>query len=90
MGGHSDCVFGTITTNDNHIYKELKRLQELNGTVASEFECGLILRGVKTLRLRQRQHCRNGMALAKFLEAHPKVEKVIYPGLDSHKDRATV
>lgn len=52
MGGHSDCVFGTITTNDNHIYKELKRIQELNGTVASEFECGLILKGIKTLRLR--------------------------------------
>lgn len=67
MGGHSDVVCGTISTNNSALYKEIKRLQETNGTVAQDFECSLVLKGVKTLRIRQRQHCKNGMALAKYL-----------------------
>lgn len=53
MGGHSDVVCGTISTNNSTLYKEIKRLHETNGTVAQDFECSLVLKGVKTLRLRQ-------------------------------------
>lgn len=52
MGGHSDVVCGTISTNNTALYKEIKRLQETNGTVAQDFECSLVLKGVKTLRIR--------------------------------------
>jgi cystathionine gamma-lyase len=84
LGGHSDCVMGVVATNREDIYTKLKFLQNAIGAVPAPFDCYMALRGVKTLHLRMRQHCSNAMAVAKFLESHPLVERVLYPGLPSH------
>jgi cystathionine gamma-lyase len=84
LGGHSDCVMGVLATNREDIYTKLKFLQNAIGAVPAPFDCYMALRGVKTLHLRMRQHCSNAMAVAKFLESHPLVDRVLYPGLPSH------
>ncbi|XP_016155542.1 PREDICTED: cystathionine gamma-lyase-like [Ficedula albicollis] len=66
------------------LYEELKSLQIALGAVPSPFDCFLCNRGLKTLHIRMKLHFHNGLAVAKFLESHPRVEKVIYPGLPSH------
>lgn len=84
INGHSDVVAGAIMVNDDKIAQELRRLQNSIGPSQSPFDSWLVLRGVKTLSVRMRQHEKNALELAKFLEQHPKVEKVVYPGLESH------
>jgi cystathionine beta-lyase/cystathionine gamma-synthase len=84
IGGHSDVVGGAIVLNDEALYERLKFLQKSVGAVSSPMDCFLTLRGIKTLGLRMRAHCDNGLAVARFLEDHPAVEQVIYPGLESH------
>lgn len=84
IGGHSDVVMGVLATNNTELYTKLKFLQNSIGAIPSPFDCYMALRGVKTLHLRIREHCKNGLAVAQFLEAHPMVEKVLYPGLPSH------
>uniref|UniRef100_A0A4D5R9J9 cystathionine gamma-lyase n=1 Tax=Scolopendra viridis TaxID=118503 RepID=A0A4D5R9J9_SCOVI len=84
MNGHTDCVMGAIVTNNKDIYEKLKFLQNAIGAVPSPFDCFLVNRGLKTLHLRMREHMKNGLAVAAFLEKHPLVEKVIHPGLPSH------
>jgi len=84
LGGHSDCVMGVLATNREDIYTKLKFLQNAIGAVPAPFDCYMALRGVKTLHLRMRQHCSNAMTVAKFLESHPLVDRVLYPGLPSH------
>jgi len=85
LGGHSDTVMGAIITNNEDLYEEYKFLQNAAGGTPGPQDCFLVLRGIKTLHLRMRQHCENGKAVASFLEKHPLVGKVYYPGLTSHK-----
>jgi cystathionine beta-lyase/cystathionine gamma-synthase len=84
IGGHSDVVGGALVTSNEEVYERLKFLQNAAGGVPGAFDSWLVLRGAKTLALRMREHERNGLAVARFLEAHPAVQKVIYPGLPSH------
>jgi len=84
MNGHSDVVGGVLVTNHDALYTELKFLQNSIGAIPGPQDCFLVMRGLKTLHVRMKQHAENAMTVAKFLEAHPKVEKVIYPGLPSH------
>jgi len=84
LGGHSDVVGGAIITSDDEVYERLKFLQNAAGSVPGAFDSWLVLRGVKTLALRMREHERNALQIGQFLEAHPAVQKVIYPGLPSH------
>jgi cystathionine gamma-lyase len=85
LNGHSDIVGGVLVVGENAELKErLQFLQNAVGAVAGPFDSFLALRGLKTLALRMERHCRNAMAVALFLETHPKVERVFYPGLPSH------
>lgn len=84
LGGHSDTVMGAIVTNNSDLFNECKFIQNACGAVPGPQDCFLVLRGIKTLALRMEQHNKNGMAIAKYLESHPKIEKVYYPGLESH------
>ncbi len=84
LNGHSDGVGGVIVLNDQAIAERLKFLQNAAGAILGPFDCWLILRGVKTLAVRMRQHDANGRAIAQFLASHPKVRKVHYPGLPTH------
>jgi len=84
INGHSDVVMGVLATNKTELYTELKFLQNGIGAVPSPFDCFLALRGVKTLHVRMKEHERNAFKIVKFLESHPKVERVVYPGLPSH------
>ncbi|MCS6905049.1 MAG: cystathionine gamma-synthase [Bacteroidia bacterium] len=84
LGGHSDVVLGAIVTNTETIYEQLKFIQNSCGAVPGPMDCFLVLRGLKTLHLRMQRHCENAYKIAHFLEQHPKVAKVYYPGLISH------
>jgi cystathionine beta-lyase/cystathionine gamma-synthase len=84
LGGHSDTVGGFAATNDPTIAERLYFLQKSLGAVPGPFDSWLVLRGIKTLAVRMRQHCENAMAVAVWLERHGNVERVIYPGLPSH------
>ncbi|MGH9450766.1 MAG: trans-sulfuration enzyme family protein [Terriglobia bacterium] len=84
LNGHSDGVGGAVVVKDPAAAERLKFLQNAAGAILAPFECWLILRGVKTLAARMRQHDANGRVVARRLEAHPKVKKVYYPGLASH------
>lgn len=84
LNGHSDVVAGIAVTADVVRGERLAFLQNATGAVLDPFQSFLVLRGIKTLPLRMERHCRNGLALARWLEAHPRVARVIYPGLPSH------
>jgi cystathionine beta-lyase/cystathionine gamma-synthase len=84
LNGHSDGVGGAIILNDEALAERLKFLQNAAGAILGPFDSWLVLRGVKTLAVRMRQHDANGQAIAQFLAAHPKVRKVYYPGLATH------
>jgi cystathionine beta-lyase/cystathionine gamma-synthase len=84
LGGHSDVIGGFVATNDHAVAERLYFLQKSLGAVPGPFDAWLVLRGVKTLAVRMRQHCDNARAIADFLDAHPRVERVLYPGLPSH------
>jgi len=84
LGGHSDVVMGVLATSNKDLYEKLKFLQNAIGAVPSPFDCYMALRGVKTLHLRMEGHQKNAKIIAEFLEKHPKVERVLYPGLPSH------
>jgi cystathionine beta-lyase/cystathionine gamma-synthase len=88
LGGHSDLIGGFLATNDPTVAERLYFLQKSLGAVPGPFDCWLVLRGVKTLAVRMRQHCANALAIAGFLERHPRVEKVFYPGLPHHPGHA--
>ena len=88
INGHSDVVGGAVLTNDEELYTATKFYQNAAGGVPSPFDSWLVLRGVKTLAVRMRQHCENAMRVAQFLEGHPLVRTVYYPGLASHPDHA--
>uniref|UniRef100_A0A3B4C2I4 Cystathionine gamma-lyase n=2 Tax=Pygocentrus nattereri TaxID=42514 RepID=A0A3B4C2I4_PYGNA len=84
MNGHTDVVMGLISVSREDLYEQLKFLQNALGGVPSPFDCYMCNRGLKTLHLRMKQHFKNALAVAEFLEADPRVEKVIFPGLPSH------
>ena len=84
LGGHSDVVGGFAATNDPTVAERLRFLQKSLGAVPGPFDSWLVLRGIKTLALRMRQHCRNAMEIAAVLERHSRVQQVFYPGLPSH------
>ncbi|EHB16549.1 Cystathionine gamma-lyase [Heterocephalus glaber] len=84
MNGHSDVLMGLVSVNSEDLNDRLRFLQNTLGTVPSPLDCYLCLRGLKTLQIRMEKHFQNGMAVARFLESNPRVEKVLYPGLPSH------
>ena len=84
LGGHSDTVGGFVATNDDALAEQLYFLQKSLGAVPGPFDAWLVLRGIKTLAVRMRQHCENARRIAAFLEGHDAVERVLYPGLPSH------
>lgn len=84
IGGHSDVVGGAIVLNDEAVYEQLKFLQNAIGAVPGPMDCFLTLRGIKTLALRMAAHNQNAIRVAEFLDGHPAVASVIYPGLKDH------
>jgi cystathionine gamma-lyase len=89
LNGHSDSIGGVaVVGNDSGLKDRLAYLQNALGAVSGPFDSFLILRGIKTLALRMERHCANALAIAQFLEKHPKVERVYYPGLESHPQHA--
>jgi len=84
LGGHSDVIGGFAATSDPELGERLRFLQNSLGAVPGPFDAWLVLRGVKTLAVRMRQHCENARRVAAFLAEHPAVERVRYPGLESH------
>jgi len=85
LNGHCDVVGGAVVSATDELAEKVRFLSNAMGTCASPFDCWLVLRGIKTLPLRMRQHEENGAAIANFLENHPKVTRVFYPGLKSHR-----
>jgi len=88
IGGHSDAVGGAAVTNLEEVYQKLKFYQNAAGAVPGPFDSWLFLRGVKTLKVRMETHAANALAIARFLEEHPAVGRVYYPGLPSHPQHA--
>ena len=84
LGGHSDTVMGAIILNDDETAQRLAFIQNACGAVPGPQDCFLVLRGIKTLHVRMQRHCENAMKVAQYLQQHPKVGQVHYPGLASH------
>jgi cystathionine gamma-lyase len=84
LNGHSDVVGGAVLTGDDAFAERLRFLQNAAGAVPGPLDSFLVLRGLKTLHVRMERHAENALVLARFLEAHPQVERVTYPGLASH------
>lgn len=84
LNGHSDVLGGCLMTNNKSFYEKCWTLQKSIGPTSSPFDSWLVSRGLKTLAIRMEAHQKNALEIAKYLEAHPKVEKVLYPGLKSH------
>ncbi|RYF84382.1 MAG: PLP-dependent transferase [Chitinophagaceae bacterium] len=88
LGGHSDLIAGLIVTADKELGERIKFIQNASGAILSPFDSWLVIRGIETLNLRVKQHCQNAQIIAEFLENHPLVDKVFYPGLPSHPNHA--
>jgi cystathionine gamma-synthase len=88
LGGHSDVVGGFVATNDDALAERLFFLQKSLGAVPGPFDVWLVLRGLKTLAVRMRAHCENARQVAEYLEGHDAVERVLWPGLESHMGHA--
>lgn len=84
MGGHSDVVMGAAICKDEELSQRLYHIQNSCGAVPGPMDSFLVLRGIKTLHLRMQRHCENGKVIAHFLKDHPKVDKVYWPGFESH------
>jgi cystathionine beta-lyase/cystathionine gamma-synthase len=84
LGGHSDVIMGALVTNDDKIAEEIYRIQNSSGAVCGPMDSFLVLRGIKTLHLRMQRHCENGEKIAHFLNDHPLIDNVYWPGLKSH------
>ena len=84
LGGHSDVVMGALVCSDENIANEMYRIQNSTGAVTAPMDSFLVLRGIKTLHLRVQRHCENGEKVARFLAAHPKIDKVYWPGFETH------
>ncbi|KAI4461921.1 trans-sulfuration enzyme family member [Holotrichia oblita] len=88
MNGHADVIMGALVTNNKEMHDKLRFIQYGMGIIPGPFDCSLVTRGLKTLPLRLGRHMSNSLAVAKFLEAHPRVLKVTHPGLESHPQHA--
>ncbi|WP_114778413.1 cystathionine gamma-synthase [Botryobacter ruber] len=88
MAGHSDVVMGALIMKDADLAQELAFIQNACGATPGPQDCFLVLRGLKTLHIRMERHCQNGRKVAEFLQNHPKVEKVFWPGLEEHNNHA--
>ncbi len=88
LGGHSDLIAGIVVTREKELGEKIRFLQNATGAILGPFDSWLVIRGIETLHLRIQQHCRNAQAVAEFLETHPVVDKVYYPGLPSHPNHA--
>lgn len=84
IGGHSDVVMGILVCNDQAMNDKLFFTSKTVGGTPGPFDCYLALRGLKTLKVRMDAHCRSAQIIAEYLEKHPQVEKIVYPGLPSH------
>ena len=84
LAGHSDVVLGSLVVNDDDLHQRLAFIQNASGAVPGPMDSFLTLRGIKTLHVRLQRHCENGKAVAEYLAAHPKIEKVFWPGFDTH------
>ncbi|HET9431704.1 MAG TPA: cystathionine gamma-synthase, partial [Chitinophagaceae bacterium] len=88
LGGHSDVIQGGLMMNDEGLREQLYFIQKSCGAVPGPMDCFLVLRGIKTLHVRMRQHCENGKFIAHWLRNHPKVDKVYWPGFEDHPGHA--
>lgn len=88
--GHGDVIMGAAVVSDDVLYERIKFLQNASGIVPSPFDCYQVNRSLKTLAIRMQQHFKNGLAVAKYLEAHPNVDRVLHPGLPSHPQHQLV
>ena len=88
LAGHSDVVLGSLVVNDDDLQECLAFIQNASGAVPGPMDSFLTLRGIKTLHVRLQRHCENGRAVAEYLVAHPKIEKVYWPGFDTHPNHA--
>ena len=88
LGGHSDVVMGALVCNDDTLAERLAFIQNGSGATPGPQDCFLVLRGLKTLHLRMQRHSENGRVVAEYLSAHPKVDKLYWPGLKSHINHA--
>ena len=88
LGGHSDVVLGVLVTREEGLADRLRFIQNAAGAVPGPFDCWLVLRGLKTLALRMRQHEANAQAVARFLQQHARIAHVLYPGLECHPGHA--
>ena len=84
LGGHSDLIAGLVVTRDKELGEKIRFIQNASGAILSPFDSWLVIRGIETLHLRIKQHCINAQVIAEFLQTHPAVEKVFYPGLKQH------
>jgi cystathionine beta-lyase/cystathionine gamma-synthase len=84
LGGHSDLIHGCVIVNDKALADNLRFIQNAAGGVPGPFDCFLLLRGIKTLHIRVQRACENAAKIAEYLQAHPKVSKVFYPGFADH------
>jgi cystathionine beta-lyase len=88
LGGHSDVVMGALVTSNDDIAKEMYRIQNSSGAVCGPMDSFLVLRGIKTLHLRMQRHCENGALVANFLKGHSKIDKVYWPGFETHPNHS--
>jgi cystathionine beta-lyase/cystathionine gamma-synthase len=88
ISGHNQIIGGAVVVNDAGLFEHLKFIQKAVGAVPSPFDCWLVLNGVRTLAIRMERHSSNALAVARFLDAHPKVKRISYPGLESHPQHA--
>ncbi|MCE3281902.1 MAG: PLP-dependent transferase [Chitinophagaceae bacterium] len=88
LGGHSDLIAGLVVTKDEALGARIKFIQNASGAILSPFDSWLVIRGIETLHLRMQKHCENALAVAKYLDTHPAVSAVFYPGLPSHHNHA--
>ncbi len=84
LGGHSDLIAGLVVTKTKELGEKIKYIQNACGAILAPFDSWLVIRGIETLHLRIKQHCASALEVARFLETHPAVEKVFYPGLATH------
>ncbi len=88
LGGHSDVIGGVLALNSDELAGRIKFLQNAVGAVPGPMDCFMLLRSTKTLHVRVQRHCENAGEVAQYLTRHPKVERVVYPGLESHPQHA--
>jgi cystathionine beta-lyase len=88
LGGHSDLIAGLVVTKDKELGDKIKYIQNACGAILAPFDSWLTIRGIETLHLRVKQHCASAQVVAEFLENHPAVDKVFYPGLKTHPNHA--